>query len=69
MSVYQDIGEFAEALDNGYIDEDALNTYCCKGSLYVKDASGDTLFERDYGSQEACDDVCQLLGLFPPESV
>lgn len=66
---YQDVTELARAIENLEEDPDTITTYNCKKELFIKDGNGKDLFVAYYGTDNACDDVCALLGLPEPEHV
>lgn len=66
---YQDVTELANAINNLEVDPDKIHTFNCKKELFIKGENGEELFTAYYGTNNACDDICALLGLPEPEHV
>lgn len=61
--IYQSVSELKEAIQQGTIKATDITGFDCKHELFVNNQTGDTVFSAYYGTYNACDDVCTLLGI------
>jgi len=66
---YKDVLSVKEAIETGELNTDTVGVFVCKGELFINDERGKSLFSAYYGTINACEDVCALLGLDEPEQV
>jgi hypothetical protein len=71
---YKTVIELRDAIQRGDVDLPKVSTLNNKNELYVhgpaeNDEPYTRLFTEYYGTVNACEDVCLLLGLPLPESV
>jgi len=62
MKLYTDILELKQDIEERKIIREMITPVISGGELYIQTADGETIFNRDYCSEESCEDVARLLG-------
>jgi hypothetical protein len=58
---YTEIKDLANAIKNGDIKAEDLTGFICKGELFIRAGTPDDLYTAYYGSDLACESICDLL--------
>lgn len=63
MRQYDDVMDLARAITSGEVDPTTLTGFICKRELFIRAGTPEDVFSQYYGSRNACEDVCRLLGI------